>query len=82
MGFLHETTKSPDYETVVNEIIAQCTLLQDQTNQGESAIRSYSEELAVSTQLSSEPLLPLAQGEYDEPIGLPLIVVCQNVVNF
>lgn len=25
------------------------------------------------------PMLPLSQGEYDEPIGLPLVVVCQNV---
>jgi hypothetical protein len=24
-------------------------------------------------------MLPLSQGEYDEPIGLPLVVVCQNV---
>jgi len=24
-------------------------------------------------------LLPLSQGEFDEPIGLPLVVVCQNV---
>ena len=23
--------------------------------------------------------MPLGQGEYDEPIGLPLVVVCQNV---
>ena len=49
---------------------------------GESTIRGYSEKPAVQTgsQISSEtPLLPLSQGEYDEPIGLPLIVVCQNV---
>ena len=33
-----------------------------------------------TTQVSAEaPSLPLSQGEFDEPIGLPLIVVCQNV---
>lgn len=49
---------------------------------GESAIRGYSEKPDASTsQVSAEaPLLPLSQGEYDEPIGLPLVVVCQNVV--
>jgi len=48
---------------------------------GESAIRGYSEKPDVSaSQVSAEaPLLPLSQGEYDEPIGLPLVVVCQNV---
>ena len=48
---------------------------------GESSIRGYSEGQAVSnSQVSPEaPLLPLGQGEYDEPIGLPLVVVCQNV---
>src|SRR5271156_40151 len=49
---------------------------------GESSIRGYSEKPAVQSgsQISSEtPLLPLSQGEYDEPIGLPLLVVCQNV---
>ena len=84
MGFLHETTRSQsnaaEYEAVVNEIITQCTPHDSLADLGESAIRSYSEEPTVSTQLSSEaPLLPLGQGEYDERIGLPLIVVCQNV---
>jgi hypothetical protein len=48
---------------------------------GESSIRGYSEKPSVSnSQVSAEtPLLPLSQGEYDEPIGLPLVVVCQNV---
>ena len=53
-----------------------------QTDSGESTVRGYSEKPSIPTsQLSAEaPLLPLGQGEYDEPIGLPLIVVCQNVV--
>ena len=53
----------------------------DMSNSGESAIRGYSEKPAVPTsQVSTDaPLLPLSQGEYDEPIGLPLVVVCQNV---
>lgn len=53
-------------------------------NVGESAIRGYSEKPDVSTsQVSAEaPLLPLSEGEYDEPIGLPLVVVCQNVALF
>ena len=48
---------------------------------GESSIRGYSEGVSVSnSQVSAEaPLLPLSHGEYDEPIGLPLVVVCQNV---
>jgi hypothetical protein len=52
----------------------------DEFDAGESTVRSYSEEPAISTQVSSEPLLPLGKGEYDEPIGLPLVVVCQNVI--
>src|SRR5437762_14293146 len=50
-------------------------------NSGESSIRGYSEKPSVSnSQISAEThLLPLGQGEYDEPIGLPLVVVCQNV---
>jgi hypothetical protein len=85
MGFLHETTHSRDnaeeYERVVDEIITQCTNLTILANSGESKIRGYSEKPAIpSSQLSAEaPLLPLSQGEYDEPIGLPLVVVCQNV---
>lgn len=53
-----------------------------QTDSGESTVRGYSEKPSIPTsQVSAEaPLLPLGQGEYDEPIGLPLIVVCQNVV--
>ena len=48
---------------------------------GESSIRGYSEKPSIpNSQVSAEaPLLPLSQGEYDEPIGLPLVVVCQNV---
>jgi dynein light intermediate chain 1, cytosolic len=34
----------------------------------------------TSNSVSSDAtLLPLSDGEYDEPIGLPLVVVCQNV---
>lgn len=33
----------------------------------------------MQTVSAETPLLPLSQGEYDEPIGLPLVVVCQNV---
>jgi hypothetical protein len=46
---------------------------------GESSIRGYSEGQVPTSQLSEAPTLPLSQGEYDEPIGLPLVVVCQNV---
>ena len=48
---------------------------------GESSIRGYSEKPSVpNSQVSTEaPLLPLSRGQYDEPIGLPLVVVCQNV---
>ena len=47
---------------------------------GEAAIRGYSEKPTTSNSVSAEAtLLPLSQGEYDEPIGLPLVVVCQNV---
>jgi hypothetical protein len=50
------------------------------TDSGESHIRAYSEKpLVPSSQISSDaPLLPLGQGEYDEPVGLPLVVVCEN----
>lgn len=48
---------------------------------GEASIRGYSEKPSVqTTQVAADaPSLPLGQGEFDEPIGLPLIVVCQNV---
>ena len=73
MGFLHESTKTGDeateYEHVVSDIIAGC----------EASIRGYEEKPSVPTISAETPLLPLDQGEYDEPIGLPLVVVCQNV---
>ena len=48
---------------------------------GEAAIRGYSEKPTTSNSVSTEAtLLPLSHGEYDEPIGLPLVVVCQNVI--
>lgn len=48
---------------------------------GEWSIRGYSEKPSVQTThvAADAPSLPLGQGEFDEPIGLPLIVVCQNV---
>jgi dynein light intermediate chain 1, cytosolic len=81
MGFLHETTRAPEYEAVVNDIIAQCNKSVGLSLiVGEAAIRGYSEKPTTSNSVSTEStLLPLGQGEYDEPIGLPLVVVCQNV---
>jgi hypothetical protein len=46
---------------------------------GESSIRGYEEKPSIQSASAETPLLPLNQGEYDEPIGLPLVVVCQNV---
>ena len=34
---------------------------------------------ATNTSGDGEGSLPLGQGEWDEPLGLPLCVVCQNV---
>ncbi|KAJ9625773.1 hypothetical protein H2203_004535 [Taxawa tesnikishii (nom. ined.)] len=41
--------------------------------------RSRNSDMATSMADSHTPL-PLGPGEYDEPLGLPLVVVCQNAI--
>ena len=46
---------------------------------GEARPRNFGETGGVAVAGAADVQIPLGPGEFDEPLGLPLCVVCQNV---